>query len=221
MRIRPTSATIASLILFAAFPLASQKIETKDQTPAPAVVFKSGVELVLVPVVVTDKSGNHVSGLKKEDFTVKENGNEQRVVFFEEVSTGTERLTRTKPEADTFSNMLSGPTEEHRVTIFLLDLLNTPYLDQTRAREALVKALSDSFDPREPCALYVLTRSGLKTIHDFSTDPRVLIAAIKKVKGSTDANADADLDPEIFPKSAVRRKSCRRRCLMRLKTSIR
>jgi hypothetical protein len=41
---------------------------------------------VLIPTLVTDKSGNHVSGLKKEDFTVLENGAEQKIATFEEIT---------------------------------------------------------------------------------------------------------------------------------------
>ena len=48
----------------------------KDKETA-EVKFTSRTELVLIPAVVTDKSGAHISGLKKEDFTVLENGSER------------------------------------------------------------------------------------------------------------------------------------------------
>src|SRR5436190_18398500 len=38
------------------------------------VEFKSTTVLVQVPAVVTDKSGNHVHGLTKDDFQIFENG---------------------------------------------------------------------------------------------------------------------------------------------------
>jgi len=77
-----------------------------------------------------------------------------------------------------------GQPSPKRVTIIVLDLLNTGFLDQATARNALLKYLSD-LDTNEPMALFVLTRSGLKVIHDFTSDPKVLIAAIRKVKGSS------------------------------------
>jgi hypothetical protein len=46
--------------------------------------------LVLVPVIVTDKSGKHVSGLPKEAFRIEEHGSVRSVSVFEE--TETERL---------------------------------------------------------------------------------------------------------------------------------
>src|SRR3954453_21928554 len=51
-------------------------------------VISSTTEIVTVPVVVTDKSGTGVRGLKKEDFQIRDSGKEQRIASFEEV-TGT------------------------------------------------------------------------------------------------------------------------------------
>ena len=41
--------------------------------------FKSETVLVQVPAVVTDKSGNHVHNLSKDDFKILENGKQQRI----------------------------------------------------------------------------------------------------------------------------------------------
>src|ERR1035437_10601632 len=38
--------------------------------------------LVLVPVIVTDRSGHHVPGLQKERFHIEENGNDRSVSVF-------------------------------------------------------------------------------------------------------------------------------------------
>ena len=40
--------------------------------------FRSGVELINVTATVTDDDGRFVSGLRKEDFTVYEDGNGRR-----------------------------------------------------------------------------------------------------------------------------------------------
>jgi VWFA-related protein len=179
----PLRVILLSLLLSASL-LAGDQLEKTVQSPEPATILKSRSELVVVPVVVTDKTGNHISGLKKEDFIVQENGVEQNVAFFDEVTTTTQRLTRTKPHDNTFSNILPEQPTTHRVTIIILDLLNTKFQDQKRMRGDLIKFLSD-LDATEPTALYVLTQKGLKVIHDFSTDPKVLIEAVHKLKGST------------------------------------
>src|ERR1700745_788623 len=52
------------------------RFQSYDQT---LLTFTSKPTYVLVPVVVTNKEGRAVSGLKKEDFQVQENGKDQKV----------------------------------------------------------------------------------------------------------------------------------------------
>jgi len=44
-----------------------------------ATKLTSSVKLVLIPTIVTDKSGGHVSGLKIESFSLQEDGKSRRV----------------------------------------------------------------------------------------------------------------------------------------------
>jgi VWFA-related protein len=156
----------------------------KDKENNSEVKFTSRTELVLIPTLVTDKSGNHITGLKKEDFAVLENGAEQKISTFEEVNSDPHRLLHpTNPNE--FSNSLAGAASNRRITLMVLDLLNTPFMAQAMARQDLLKYLTQSVDQREPTALYTLTRSGIHVVHDFTTDPRVLVAALHKVKGDT------------------------------------
>lgn len=160
------------------------------QQPAQPPTFRSQAELVTVPVVITDHSGTHVSGLKKEDFTVLENGVEQRLALCEEVRTTTDRVKRQPPAGNTYSNYLMGTPTARRITIIALDSINTPFADQAYARSQLMKFLENWAASAEPMALVVITRSGVKTIHDFTTDPRVLSAAIRRVRARLDQVGD-------------------------------
>src|SRR5437764_415263 len=51
--------------------------------PSSGVTFSSNTSLVVVDVNVKDKSGKAIEGLKKEDFTVFEDGKPQKVAVFE------------------------------------------------------------------------------------------------------------------------------------------
>ena len=55
--------------------------------------FTARTEMVLIPTLVTDKSGHHITGLKQEDFTVLENGAEQKIATFEEIASYPQRLS--------------------------------------------------------------------------------------------------------------------------------
>src|SRR5215469_2086531 len=114
MRLLPCVSLAVFWLVASSCLLSSQQPEQGGQ--AAAVTIKARAELVAVPVVVTDKSGNHVSGLKQQDFIVRENGVEQEIAFFEEVITNTERVARTKPGENSFSNILQAGKTPKRVT---------------------------------------------------------------------------------------------------------
>jgi VWFA-related protein len=187
------AAVAGSIFVFA-------KPKDKEKESA-EVKFTARTELVLIPTLVTDKSGNHITGLKKEDFTVLENGAEQKVATFEEIISDAHRVSRPK-SANEFSNALAGEASTRRITLMVLDLINTPFMDQANARKDLLKYLTQSVDQREPTALYTLTRSGIQVIHDFTTDPRVLVAALHKVKGDAFQMVDSPEDVEGMTGSA-------------------
>jgi VWFA-related protein len=187
-----TAALACSIFVFA---------KPKEKENNSEVKFTSRTALVLVPTLVTDKSGNHIRGLKKEDFTVLENGAEQKVATFEEITSDAHRLSRPR-NPNEFSNSLAGGPSNRRITLMVLDLINTPFMAQAAARQDLLKYLTQSVDQREPTALYTLTRSGIHVIHDFTTDPRVLVAALHKVKGDSFHMVDSQEDMEAMTGSA-------------------
>jgi len=173
----------------------------KDKVNDSEVKFTSRTELVLIPALVTDKSGTHISGLKKEDFTVLENGVEQKIATFEEITSDAHRVSRpTNPNE--FSNSLAAGSSAGRITLIVLDLINTPFSDQEYSRKELFKYLSQSVDRTEPTALYTLTRNGINVIHDFTSDPRVLVAALHKVKGDALPMVDREEDVEAMTGTA-------------------
>ena len=183
-----------SMLLFA-----EPKNKEKDNTPE--VKFTTRSELVLIPALVTDKSGKHITGLKKEDFTVLENGAPQKIATFEEIASDPHRPVRLKNPGE-FSNALATGTANRRITIVVLDFINTPFMSQAAARRDLLKYLTQSVDQREPTALYTLTRSGIHVVHDFTTDPRVLVAALHKVKGDSSRMVDSEEEVETVTGSA-------------------
>jgi VWFA-related protein len=186
------TALVCSGVVFA---FAGSGGKDKDKENTSEVKFTAGVKLVLVPTLVTDKSGNHISGLKQEDFTVLENGTEQKIATFEEITSDPLRLSRPR-NPNEFNNALAGGASARRVTVIVLDLINTPFLDQANARKELLKYLTQSVNEREPTGLYTLTRSGVQVVHDFTSDPRILVAALHVVKGDSYQMVDSEEETE-------------------------
>jgi VWFA-related protein len=150
-----------------------------------ATTFTSSSELVLVPTVVNDKSGVHIAGLHKEEFALKQDGKSHPIAVFEEVETGSARVRRSEGEHGTFSNFETGGSDYHRLNIIVLDFVNTPFSDEANARNELLKFLSEVAESGEPMCLLALTRSGLTLLHDFTDDPKLLSAALRKAGSNT------------------------------------
>jgi len=168
--------SIAPLALLASS-LAAQESPISSDSPRK---LAARTDLVLVPVIVTDKSGHSLSGLAKEAFRLEQDGKPRPLALFEE--THTQKLT-VFPGASptTFSNFV--PNDDHlRLTIFVIDMLNTSWLRQFEAKKQLTDYLLRLASRQEPMALFGLNASGLRQLHPLTTDPRVLIVALQKLK---------------------------------------
>src|ERR1035441_4524948 len=69
-----------ALAVIIAVPAILHTQETTSEIPS--VTIRANTRLVLVDVVVTDKKGQPITGLKAEDFTVEENGKKQKIATF-------------------------------------------------------------------------------------------------------------------------------------------
>jgi len=169
-------AIAAAFILFLATAMSAQDTAGKPPT------FTASTELVLIPAVVNDKAGAHLAGLTKDDFVLKRDGKNQAIALFEEVKTSSERVKRAEGGQQSFSNFEPGSTGYHRLSIIVLDFVNTPFADLANARQALLKFLLDSAESGEPMCLLTLSRNGLGLVHNFSDDPKLLARALREVQ---------------------------------------
>jgi VWFA-related protein len=167
----------------------------QSPTSQPTATFSARTELVLVPTIVTDHRGGHVTGLTKDDFIVQENGVEQKLATFEEITSTANRMYRVSGVGQReYSNVRFADYAPRRINIILFDSFNTKFTDQSFARQELIKYLSKSVTSDDLTTLLVLTRGGVKVIHDFTRDPRVLVAAVQKAKNKVGITADANND---------------------------
>ncbi|MBI2678757.1 MAG: VWA domain-containing protein [Candidatus Koribacter versatilis] len=167
--------------LTAATPAFGQTAPPQDQSAA---TFQAESNLVLVPVVVADRSGKHISGLQQSDFVVQDQGKEQKIVSFEEVKQAPGQMTKPQRPGE-YTNAVDAGSARG-MTIIVLDQVNTPFLDQAYARAQLLKFLAQHINANEPTALITVGRKGVRVIHDFTTETAVLLAALKRVSARTD-----------------------------------
>jgi len=151
-------------------------------------VLKVTSRLVVVDVVVVDHKGQPVNDLTADDFSILEEGKEQKISAFSfqhpEASTGGPG-TVTAPvnlPPHVFTNM-PHYTKGGALNVILLDSLNTQTKNQAYVREQMLKFLA-KIPEGQPVAVYALG-SKLRLLQDFTTDPAALKEAIKHLKDKT------------------------------------
>jgi VWFA-related protein len=167
-----------------------------SQTVAPGssgLTLHEGTKLVIVDVVVTDRSNQPVHGLGVSDFTLLENNDRQRIRNFEEhrnVAAGGAAAGSVEAKAlppmppGYFSNYTPVPAGSS-VNVLLLDTLNTPVTDQIYLKDQIRKFLKEA-TPGAPIAIFGLT-THLTLLQSFTADPELLRAAINKKNSSFSA----------------------------------
>ena len=167
------------------------------QTP-PALnqpVLRVTTRLVQINVIAQDKKGKPVTDLTLDDFSIKDEGKDQKISLFSLETSGPSKLDNAvdagKPTVvRTFSNRIEQRT--HTVTAILFDSLNTRFQDQAYAKQELIKYLKQ-VQPGDAVGLYLLG-SNLQLLHDFTTSTASLLGALAKYKGRIN-NEVADSEP--------------------------
>ena len=146
----------------------------------PDITIRTNTRLVVVDVVVTHKNGEPVTGLKAEDFTLEENGKKQKVSVFAAPGSAT-GPTRTPAPAGILSNHPENIEPAGVPTVLLLDAANSQFRDQAYARSQMLKYVVEQGQHGHPMAVLTLT-DRLRVLQQFTSDPQVLMTAIKNLR---------------------------------------
>ena len=142
---------------------------------APSITIRANTRLVMVDVVVMDKAGQPVTGLKPENFTVEENGKKQKISVF--VLAGASNGSAATPQPGILSNRPQDLVPGGVPMVLLLDATNSSFSNQAYARTQMLKYVAEHGQGR-PMAILTLT-DRLRVLQEFTSDPQVLLMAIK------------------------------------------
>ena len=168
-------------------------------------------QLVVETVVVKDKQGHFVPGLKAKDFQVEEDSVPQRVQVFEheaftdettpmpvtqpddENITLYQRLVRTQIAPE-----VAGRTQYdgHRLLVFYFDMTAMPPDDQQRALRAAEKFVRTEMTPADLVAIMRYQGGSVDVLQDFTPDRDRMLSILETMvvgegQGSTDSIDDA------------------------------
>ena len=166
-------------------------------------VFRSTVDLVQVDVVVVDKSGQAVRGLKAADFQLFDRQRPQVVVAFDEVSSAAATHTSAPALASIKKDVADNRSaQSQRLVILVVDDLHI-YRGRTDQAKALARQIVDAIGPDASMAL--LFTSGEHST-EVTEDRAELLAAVETLRArqtvrrphaANDNQAVPNLDPEM------------------------
>ena len=175
------------------FALAQNSAQSSEQVPQSGFVFKMNAELVLTNVVARDaKTGELVRGLKQSDFSVYENGKQERISTFDfetvEMATPLNEVTVSGLAVGSSANKsaaVAKPEElrNHRLIVMFFDLTSMQPEDLDRSVAAAQEFLRNKMQPADLVALISLGNT-LKVDQDFTADKTALIKEVAVYNGT-------------------------------------
>jgi VWFA-related protein len=162
----------------------------------PSPTFRTNTNLVIVNVSVKDKSGKAIEDLKKDQFTLLEDGKPQQIAVFELQHLGGETLPAIEAPAPTLKTR--GPAEnkptppaaapvtadqlkDRRLIALFFDLSSMQPAEQIRARDAATKFIDTQMTASDVISIMTLTNE-LRVVQDFTGDRETLLTAIQALR---------------------------------------
>jgi VWFA-related protein len=144
----------------------------------PTETIRTGTQIVVVDVSVTDHSGNPVRGLKASDFALTEGKASQDIRHFEEHGVNQQPPSGPplKLPPGTFTDYSPVPPDS-TLNVLLIDTLNTPMSDQSFLRSQLADYVK-KIRPGTRMAIFGMS-SRLYMLQGFTSDPEVLKNAVE------------------------------------------
>jgi VWFA-related protein len=151
---------------------AQDKKDDKDQT----IRLKS--DLVQVRAVVTDKRGQLIGDLKKEDFELLENTRPQNISFFSVEKIDSEAPGAVKPGEPT--SLRAHHEAPARTIVLFVDTVHITFENLARAKQALKRFVDEQMTDRDMVAL-VTSSGALGLMEQFTRDRQMIRAAIDRL----------------------------------------
>jgi len=140
--------------------------------PAPDTVIRIDVNLVQIDAIVTDRRGRPVTDLKTDDFRILQDGKPQTICNFSYISTSA---------AVGSGAAALKPSQVRRTVAFVVDDLGLSSESVARVQNALRKFVGQQMQTGDLVAI-IRTGAGVGALQQFTSDKRLLYAAIDLVK---------------------------------------
>ena len=177
-----------AVVLCAAAAMAQQQPQPQPESnEIPKLTETMEIRVINVDVVVTDKKGNPVTGLKKEDFQLYENGVPKPISNFFEIE-GTKALNVAMAPAtpDTKPPTVKEETPENmkRRMVFYIDNLTLAPFNRNRVFKEMKEFAKTTMRPGDEAMIATFNRS-MKIRQPFTKDPVAIQSMLDTIAGET------------------------------------
>lgn len=149
------------------------QVGSRPWTP-PQSTIRVETNVVEVGVVVRDKQGQPVPGLKRDDFKIFDEGKEQPISqFAEERAPGKQTAASGAPQP-----VSEATSQQTNFVAILFDDIDLPPNDFSNARTAAVKLVQQGLQPNDRVAIVTV---AMGTTQEFTGDKAKLLAALQKL----------------------------------------
>lgn len=190
----PLVVTLAAAAVFSHATRAAQAPAAQSPVAQSRPTFRSGIDLVLVNVVVRDKTGQPIRGLTRDDFTVVEDGRPQKITAFsfEEIAVAPAEVPAPsiptvlgsvgRVETPALASTPIADVHGRRLIVMHFDLSSMQTEELERSYESAREYIEQRLTPADIVAITSLTTS-LQVQQDFTTDRAALVAALDRMTG--------------------------------------
>lgn len=165
-----------SLLAFAA--------AAQEQTEIPKLIETIDVRVINVDVVVTDRKGNPVRGLKKDDFTILENGRPKEITNFYEVRSAEMVPATPPPVAAPAPAREERPVHLRRRVIFFIDNLSLAPFNRNRVFKSMKEFAEQILRPGDEAMIATWNRS-MKVRLPFTSDAKQIQQTLDAIAGES------------------------------------
>lgn len=150
-------------------------------------VVRITTQLVQIDAIVTDKKGQHIEDLTEEDFDLTVDGKPQQLTHFKLVRLVEPKRAEpsgSKEKAPTLTQMPTRQIEAERVRraiALVVDDLGLSFSSVAFAKDALKRFVAEQMEEGDLVGI-IQTSKGLGIYQQFTSDKRILYAAIDKLQ---------------------------------------
>ncbi|HYR28946.1 MAG TPA: VWA domain-containing protein [Thermoanaerobaculia bacterium] len=191
--------TLSTLLILAlTLPTFGQGRNQKEPE-SPRLVENIDVRVINIDVVVTDKRGNPITGLKKEDFEIRENNILKVISNFYAVAGGRATapdMSEAAPEpapAPVPQTAAQVPEEQKRRIIFYVDNLSLAPFNRNRVFAQMKQFVKDVMRPGDEAMIATYNRS-MKVRVPFTRDTKAIETMLDSLSGESGLGISARSD---------------------------